>query len=84
MDGVIRHVDRVFNFDKFHSDARSGKLPAFSWLIPPGNQSDHPCNDIRNGEGILKEVYESLRAAPTWERPCWLSRTAMQADSLTK
>lgn len=55
------------NADKFHSDARSGNLPAFSWFIPPGNQSDHPCNDVRNGEGILKEVYETLRAAPTWD-----------------
>ena len=126
MSGVLRHVDRVFNFgkesesyransivrivhigdlylrlralsislcvsvfasnmacvracvcgwacgvgvgvDELHRDARNGNLPAFSFVIPPGNRSDHPCNDIRNGEGMLKEVYESLRAAPTWE-----------------
>ena len=53
--------------DELHRDARNGNLPAFSFVIPPGNRSDHPCNDIRNGEGMLKEVYESLRAAPTWE-----------------
>ena len=56
MDGVLRHVDRVFNFDRFHKDARAGKLPAFSFFLPPGNQSDHPCNDIRGGEAIVKEV----------------------------
>jgi hypothetical protein len=36
MDGVLRHVDRVFNFDRFHEDARAGKLPHFSFFLPPG------------------------------------------------
>eukprot|EP01047_Picozoa_sp_COSAG01_P126465 COSAG01_NODE_55608_length_324_cov_0.453333_1_plen_37_part_01 len=35
MDGVLRHVDRVFNFDRFHQDARAGKLPHFSFFLPP-------------------------------------------------
>ena len=68
MDGVLRHADRVFNFDEVHSAARTGNLPHFSWFIPPANQSDHPCNDVRHGEDILKQVYESLRASPRWNR----------------
>ena len=68
MDGVLRHVDRVFNFDAFHRDARAGRLPQFSYFLPPGNMSDHPCNDVRHGEALLKDVYESLRAGPGWNR----------------
>ena len=68
MDGVLRHIDNVYNFDRFHSDARAGTLPHFSFVLPPGNESDHPCNDIRNGEALLKEIYESLRAGPGWNR----------------
>eukprot|EP01047_Picozoa_sp_COSAG01_P127130 COSAG01_NODE_56362_length_319_cov_0.472727_1_plen_83_part_01 len=33
---------------------------------------DHPCHDIAKGERLLKDVYESLRAGPKWNRTMFL------------
>ena len=50
-------------------DLSAGTLPAFSYFIPNENASDHPCHDIRLGEALLKDVYESVRQ-PSPLPPC--------------
>lgn len=56
---------------QFYTDARSGKLPTFSYLNPSccgvGTTSMHDSGLVSDGEAFLKEVYESLRAGPQWE-----------------
>ena len=44
-----------------------GTLPSFSYLTPPFEASDHPCNDVAKGERLQKDLYEALRAGPGWE-----------------
>ena len=66
MAGVARHSDRFFSHKQFYEEAASGSLPAFSYISPPNQASDHPCNDIAKGERLLKDVYEALRAGPKW------------------
>ena len=34
---------RFFNYDTFFGQAANGTLPAFSWVAPAANMSDHPC-----------------------------------------
>ena len=34
----------------------------------PHPNDDHPCHDVALGELLLKEVYESLRAGPKWNK----------------
>ncbi|KAI7985919.1 Non-specific phospholipase C6 [Camellia lanceoleosa] len=58
---------------KFKKDARDGKLPNLSVIEPryfdikglPAND-DHPSHDVANGQKLVKEVYETLRASPQW------------------
>ncbi|CAL5444409.1 unnamed protein product [Camellia sinensis] len=58
---------------KFKKDARDGKLPNLSVIEPryfdikglPAND-DHPSHDVANGQQLVKEVYETLRASPQW------------------
>ena len=66
MAGVQRHKTQCRNQTAFYDDAAAGTLPAFSFLLPPGEASDHPCADVAKGERHLKDIYEALRAGPNW------------------
>lgn len=68
MAGVARHIDKFHSQASFYEQAAAGTLPAFSWFSPPWEACDHPCHDIAKGERLLKDVYESLRAGPKWNR----------------
>ena len=68
MEGVARHKDMFFSQELFYGHAKNGTLPGFSWLHPPIEACDHPCNDIAKGERLLKDIYEALRAGPGWNR----------------
>jgi phospholipase C len=56
--------------DAFYADARSGKLPTYSFIEPDyfgGNATDqHPPHDIAAGENLIANVYEALRASRYW------------------
>lgn len=68
MIGVARHKDRFMSQQIFYEQAANGTLPALSWILPPLQACDHPCHDIAKGERILKDVYEAIRAGPSWNR----------------
>ncbi|KAK9748303.1 hypothetical protein RND81_02G049000 [Saponaria officinalis] len=69
----LKYVFKFHLFGKFKNDARLGKLPNLTVLEPrffdlkgaPAND-DHPSHDIANGQKLVKEVYETLRASPQW------------------
>lgn len=37
------------------------------WTLEVANDQ-HPDHDVRAGEALMKEVYESLRASPQWNQ----------------
>lgn len=58
----------------FKADAAAGKLPNYVVIeqryFDVGNSpanDDHPSHDVSQGQMLLKEVYETLRASPQWE-----------------
>ncbi|KAG8053718.1 hypothetical protein GUJ93_ZPchr0001g30020 [Zizania palustris] len=59
----------------FRDHARRGILPALSVIEPryfdlagtPADD-DHPAHDVANGQRLVKEVYEALRAGPQWNK----------------
>ena len=64
-------------FDRFAADIE-GDYPYFYTFIEPnygditnnsyvGGQSQHPLDDVRNGEALIKTVYETIRNSPRWE-----------------
>lgn len=75
----LRRLKYIFKFHqydfKFKRDARNGKLPSLSVIEPryfdikgfPAND-DHPSHDVADGQKLVKEVYESLRASPQWNQ----------------
>lgn len=69
----LKYVFKFHLFNKFKKDAQDGKLPNLTVLEPrffdlkgsPAND-DHPSHDVANGQRLVKEVYETLRASPQW------------------
>ncbi|XP_047330490.1 non-specific phospholipase C6 [Impatiens glandulifera] len=73
----LRKLKYIFKFHsyglKFKKDAREGKLPNLTVIEPryfdvkgfPAND-DHPSHDVANGQKLVKEIYETLRASPQW------------------
>ena len=68
LEGVARYKERFFSQEHFYNWSAQGTLPAFSWVHPPIQACDHPCQDIAKGERLLKDVYEALRAGPKWKK----------------
>ena len=78
LKGQIPTVDReqsrfLDDFEQFKKDAKSGNLPAFSylepvWIAPSGATSYHPGADLVPAERALNEIYEAVRNGPGWEQ----------------
>jgi phospholipase C len=68
------------DMDDFYDDVASGGLPDYTFIEPSydtGNNyvngtSMHPLNDIRKGEGLVKQVYESLRKSNYWQETMFI------------
>jgi phospholipase C len=65
-------------YSKFAADVAASDYPAQFTLIEPnygdiasdtyrGGQSQHPLDDVRAGEALIKSAYEALRQSPLWE-----------------
>src|SRR5215469_394354 len=59
--------ERFKHLVSFYEDVASGKLPRYSFLEPrllvDGNDQ-HPTRDIRLGEQLIYEIYDSVRRSP--------------------
>ncbi|KAL3654967.1 Non-specific phospholipase C6 [Castilleja foliolosa] len=70
----LKYIFKFHQYDlKFKRDAKNGNLPNLTVIEPryfdlkglPAND-DHPSHDVANGQKLVKEVYEALRAGPQW------------------
>lgn len=56
--------------EQFFFDAGSGSLPDFSFIEPSccgeGTNSMHPTGLVSDGEKLIENVYDALRASPHW------------------
>ena len=67
------HLDSFKLFDEFTSDAKSGNLPAYSFIEPryfpdiqlPNDQ--HPPHHVGLGEQLIASVYNAVRSSPCWK-----------------
>jgi len=63
----------VFNLDEFFSHVEKGDLPSFSLLQPRMTSLhgpptwQHPDSSVKEGERLLKKIYENLRNSSFWE-----------------
>ncbi|CAK8568110.1 unnamed protein product [Lathyrus sativus] len=70
----LKYISKFHRYDsKFKKDAGNGKLPSLTVIEPryfdltgSSANDDHPSHDVANGQMLVKEVYETLRASPQW------------------
>lgn len=61
--------EKIGEIASFYAAARTGNLPAFTWVDPGFSfNDDHPPHHIGNGQLFLASIYEALAQSPAWER----------------
>ncbi|CAK7215116.1 hypothetical protein SCUCBS95973_002369 [Sporothrix curviconia] len=66
----------VVDIDNFYVDAAAGNLTSFSIINPSCCGTDttsmHPTGLVSLGEGLIKDVYDALRAGPQWNETLFI------------
>jgi phospholipase C len=63
-DGQLGYVQPSQNF---FSNAAAGTLPAVSWVVPNGKNSEHPPASIANGQAWVTSVVNAVMQSPDWK-----------------
>jgi phospholipase C len=63
-DGQLHNIQGA---SKFYKAAESGHLPAVSWVIPGGKNSEHPPASIRAGQAYVTHLINSVMKSPDWK-----------------
>jgi phospholipase C len=52
--------------DNFYRAAKTGKLPAVSWVVPSGDVSEHPTHRISAGVAYVTSLVNAVMRSPDW------------------
>jgi phospholipase C len=63
-DGQLGNIQRV---NRFFAAAKSGTLPAFSWVTPDWKHSDHPSASLATGQAWVTRLVNSIMTGPNWD-----------------
>ncbi len=56
----------VVSLKRFYRDAKAGKLPAVSWVVPAQAVSDHPPARVRAGQAYVTSLVNSVMTSKDW------------------
>jgi phospholipase C len=59
-------TQNVVSSSQFVTDATNNQLPAFSWLVPPYNVSEHPPQSTCKGENWTVQQINAVENSPAW------------------
>ncbi|HEV3228688.1 MAG TPA: alkaline phosphatase family protein [Solirubrobacteraceae bacterium] len=62
-DNQLANIQSITNF---YAQAREGKLPAVSWVIPTDAVSDHPPANIFAGQEYVTFLINTIMRSPEW------------------
>src|SRR5262249_47321139 len=63
-DGQVGNVRPARSYFR---DARSGTLPAVSWVVPNDRNSEHPPNSIAAGQAWVTRIVNAAMRSPDWD-----------------
>ena len=63
-DGEVKNVQLVSNY---FAAARSGNLPAVSWIIPNDAVSEHPPSSVHSGMYYVTQLINAAMEGPDWD-----------------
>jgi hypothetical protein len=59
-------LGNIKSLSNFYADARSGTLPAVSWIVPNANVSEHPPGLITAGQAYVTGLVNAIMRSPDW------------------
>jgi phospholipase C len=63
-DGQLRDVTSSTHYFRM---ARTGSLPSVSWIVPNGQNSEHPPASIAHGQAWVTKVIDAAMRSPDWK-----------------
>jgi phospholipase C len=63
-DGQLGNIQSV---DRFYQAAKSGRLPAVSWVVPSGAVSEHPPSPVSFGQSYVTSLVNAVMKSPDWK-----------------
>ena len=60
-------VNDIQALGSYFSDARSGRLPAVSWITPSGPDSEHPPASVHQGQAYVTSLVNAAMKSPDWD-----------------
>jgi phospholipase C len=68
--GDVQHDHQgryVQPLDSYFAQARAGTLPAVSWIVPSGPDSDHPPASVHSGQAYVTAIINAAMKSPDWK-----------------
>jgi phospholipase C len=62
-DGQLGNIQSL---SRFYAAARSGSLPAVSWVVPNGHVSEHPPALVSTGQSYVTGLINTIMRSPDW------------------
>jgi phospholipase C len=59
-------LGNIQSVDKFYAAAKSGTLPAVSWVVPSGEVSEHPPAPVSFGQSYVTSLVNAVMHSPDW------------------
>jgi phospholipase C len=59
-------LGNIQSVDNFYRAAKSGNLPAVSWVVPSGPVSEHPPGAVSAGQSYVTSLVNAVMASPDW------------------
>jgi phospholipase C len=61
-----KELNNIRPTEAFYAQAAAGTLPAVSWVIPDGANSEHPTSKISAGMNYVTRVIDTIMNGPDW------------------
>jgi phospholipase C len=61
-----RQLNNVQNLTDFFSAVKDGSLPAVSWIVPNGRDSEHPPSLVSRGQAYVTNLVNTIMLSPEW------------------
>ncbi len=60
-------ISNVQDVSSFYKATKGGSLPAVSWVVPNGKNSEHPPALVSDGQSYVTGVINSVMRSPEWD-----------------
>ena len=59
-------LGNIQSIDRFYAAAKTGTLPAVSWVVPSGEVSEHPPARVSAGQSYVTSLINAVMNGPDW------------------